>query len=77
MRETNSPDSIVRSIPCSATVLPREDLRHVVELDDARAMCSGARRTMSRSATTTATKKKMPSSAAMRFVAQSSCGSIE
>src|SRR5581483_10822325 len=43
----------------------------------AHATCSGARRTTARSAPTTARKKPMPSSAAITFVAHSSCGSIE
>src|SRR5262249_43383851 len=57
-----------------------ELLRDAGELDDrldAHAYCSGARRTTSFSASTTATKKPIPRIAVMMFVAQSSWGSIE
>ena len=62
-------------------VAAREGLRHPVDPDDGRrcahAVTSGARWTNAFSALTTATKKMIPSAAAMMFVAHSSCGSIE
>ena len=60
----------------------RERLRHALDRDDrlrrsAHVVVSGARRTTIFSASTTRTKKKIPTSAATMFVAQSSCGSSE
>src|SRR4051794_6619033 len=46
-----------------------ELLRDASNVNDAHPTCSGARRTTSFSAMTTATKKVMPSKAAMMFVA--------
>ena len=64
--------------PASATVFPRANVFATPFSSTTRhATCSGARRTTSFSASTTARKKAIPSSAAMMFVAQSSCGSIE
>src|SRR4029434_3047327 len=61
-------------------VLQRDDvsaleaLRQLVDLDDAHATCSGARRTISFSAITITRKNEMPSSAAIMFVAHRFCG---
>ena len=66
---------ISRSMSWSAVTPPLPNvLRHVRERDDrlghAHATCSGARRTTSFSASTTTRKNVIPSSAAIRFVAQ-------
>ena len=76
--ETNSPASICRSIPVSAVTFPFGNVfvRPLI-VDDAHATCSGARRTTSFSATTTARKNVMPSPAAITFVAHRFAGCSE
>src|SRR4051794_31357532 len=51
-----------------------ELLRDALDVNDAQPTCSGARRTTSFSAMTTAMKNVIPSSAATMFVAQRFCG---
>ena len=76
--DTNSPGSIASSMSCKRDdVALGEALRDALDLDDAHATCSGARLTTSLSATTTARKKEIPSSAAITFVAQRFCGLSE
>ncbi len=79
--DTNSPGASARSMSCSAVTLPRGKtfVTFSIRTTDvvAHPTFSGARRTMSFSAMTMVTKKKIPRSAAAMFVAQSSCGSIE
>ena len=79
--ETNSPVRASRSMSCSAVTLPRGKVFVTPSTGTtgsrAHAGTSGARRTTTFSAITTATKKRIPSAAATMFVAQSSCGSIE
>ena len=81
--ETSSPGRMSSVMSSSACAAALEDLRHVGDRDGCRmvllahAMCSGAARTTSFSAITTAQKNTIPSPAATMFVAQSACGSIE
>src|SRR5205823_2512395 len=56
---------------------PPEALRDAFDPDDAHTRCSGARLTASFSASRTARKNRIPSAAAMMFVAQSCVGSSE
>ena len=77
IREMNSRSPISRSIPWSATTPPVPNSFLTFDRrDDAHATCSGARRTTIRSATTTIRKNVIPSSAAMRFVAQRLGGEV-
>ena len=79
--ETNSPGAIVEvdvlereCRPCGRTSSGPGSRRRS---GSAHARCSGARRTTSLSASTTATKKTMPSTAQTMFVAHSNGGWIE
>ena len=79
--ETNSPGCTSRSIRSSASTSPRSKRfeRPVIETAAAvvaHATCSGARRTSSRSAIATTEKKRIPSPAAMMFVAQRLSGEV-
>ena len=72
--ETNSPGWTSRSMPSSASTSPRSKRfeRFLTETAAAsrHATFSGARWTSSRSAIATTPKKRIPSAAAMMFVAQ-------
>ena len=74
--ETNSPSSIVRSMPWSAVVWPNVFETPLISttLASSHATFSGARRTMIFSAIRTIRKKLIPSAAAMTFVAHNPVG---
>src|SRR5207249_9540884 len=71
--ELSAFDLEVDVLQCSRAAAP-ELLRHVLDLDDVHARCSGARRTTIFSAISTTRKNEIPSSAAITLVAHRPVG---